>query len=262
MRKVKLVSVFVLLALLLGASPGAVMGQEPPPPDLEVGVQDGDDEDETRPMRNRMDPNYIYTAEELEMLAAKDALAKQHMQQRVGVRGIGGKWLSVGTWLQPNDWAHRNYCGPGATQVALDARLPYWEVPDIDTIGEEENIDPNSGVWISDIRPVLNERLSTTWYECNGSGSGSTLYHRVVLNIDSDYAMVTGCRTDDMPGWGGHESGHILAVYGYWEPTGNSQYVYYTETSRPVAGYNGPYRRSTTRQTFWGYVSGNDTQVW
>jgi len=32
MRKLKFVSVFVLLALLLSAGPGAVMGQEPPPP--------------------------------------------------------------------------------------------------------------------------------------------------------------------------------------------------------------------------------------
>lgn len=194
-------------------------------------------------------------------MAAKDALASQYMQQRIGIKYIGGKWLSVGTWKEPNDWEHRNYCGPGATQVALDARLPASEVPDIDTIGKEENIDPNWGVWICDIRPVLNRRLDTDWYWCGSSGSENTLYNRIVWDIDHDYALITGCRTDDMPGWS-VKAPHIVAVYGYWEPTGSTQYVYYTETAGSVAGYTGPYRQGATRQAFWIYVAGNDAQVW
>ncbi len=39
MRKIKFLSVFVLLALLLSAGPGAVMGQEPPPVPIQVDGQ-------------------------------------------------------------------------------------------------------------------------------------------------------------------------------------------------------------------------------
>lgn len=218
-------------------------------------------------MRNRMDPNYVYTAEELEAIAAKDRLAKQHREQRISPLSIGKKILAVGVWKEPNDWEHRNYCGAGATQVALDARLPYWEVPDIETVADELDLDPDSGSWVChstdpDIRDVLNDRLDTDWYWCSGSGSGNTLYNRIVWDMDHDYALVTGCETDEMDGWGGHHALHIVAVYGYWEPTGSTQYVYYTETSGSVAGYDGPYRQRATRQEFWTYVDGNDAQAW
>jgi len=113
MRKLKFVSVFVLLALLVSAGVGVAAAQEPPPK-VETVDRGG----------NRADPNYVYTAEELEALAVKDRLAEKHVQELDGVKG-GSKILTVGYWPQPNDWAHRNYCGPGATQVALDARLPY-----------------------------------------------------------------------------------------------------------------------------------------
>jgi len=258
MNRIKLFSVFALLALLLSAGPGAVMADDPPPGNPAV-VDQGDGDEGNK--RNRMDPNYVYTAEELEAIAAKEALVEQHVQRRAGTRSIARKILRVGTWKEPNDWEHRNYCGPGATQVALDARLPYWDVPDIDTIGEEENIDPNSGVYLSDIKIVLNDRLNTTWYEVNGSGSGSSLYNRITFDIDHDYALVTGCKTDEMPDWSVN-AGHIVAVYGYWIWAGSNQYVYYTETAGSVAGYNGRYRQRATRQKFWTYIAGNDTQVW
>lgn len=62
MRKLKFVSVFVLLALLLSAASGAVMADDPPPD-------------------NRANPNYVYTAEELEALAAKDRRAKRYVEE-------------------------------------------------------------------------------------------------------------------------------------------------------------------------------------
>lgn len=248
MRKLKFVSVFVLLALLLSVGRGVLLAQEPPPKVERVG-RGG----------NRADPNYVYTAEELEALAVKDRLAEKHVQELDGVKG-GFKILAVGYWPQPNNWAHRNYCGPGATQVALDARLPYWEVPDIDTIGEEENINPDWGIYISAIRPVLNTRLNTDWYWYGGSGSEQTLFNRIVWDMDHDYALATGCETNGMPGWGAHESGHIVAVYGYYR--GTTDYAYYTETAGSVAGYNGPYRQCVTKGNMWQYVDGNDAQVW
>jgi len=174
-------------------------------------------------------------------------------------RGYWGKILSVGTWLEPNDWAHRNYCGPAATQVALDARLPAAQVPDIETIATEENIDPNEGVWLVDIRNVLNARLGTPWYEVASVTSQSSLAIRLMSDINNDYAMVTGVSTYEMPGWS-VTAPHIVAVYGYG--IYGSGTAYYVETAGSVAGYFGTYRQSALMPAMYTYVSGNPWHVW
>ncbi len=91
-------------------------------------------------------------------------------------------------------------------------------------------------------------------------------------NIDSGYALVTGCVTNQMPGWG-RDANHIVTVYGYLdagmvksaenpEVRLGDDYVFYTETSRPSAGYDGGYRQSAPKQAFWTYVEPNDIQAW
>lgn len=266
MRTARLVLTFVVSVLMLSAIPVAWAQEQPPGGQVVQPTLEGE-QDTDALMRNRADPNYVCSPEELEQLAAKEVLAAENMarheSQKAEPESIGGKSLSVGVWQEPNDYAHRNYCGPGATQVALDARLPASSVPNINTLGTEENIDPNSGVWMSDVCRVLNTRLSTFWYENSGSGSGSQFYSRVVLNIDTNYALVTGVKTGSMPGWGGRNVNHIVAVYGYNEPSLNSQYVKYVETAAAAAGYSGPYwQPAVSRNTFWTYVSGNNTQCW
>jgi hypothetical protein len=151
-----------LAALLLGSGPYAVLAEGPPPAERPVTADPG--EDDEGQMRNCMDPNYVYTEKERRAITAKDKLVEQYTKERIGSRYIGPQLLQVGTWKEPNDYAHRNYCGPGAAQVALDARLPASQVPDIDTLGAEMNINPNSGVYMTDLRDVLNNRLNTTWY--------------------------------------------------------------------------------------------------
>lgn len=271
MRSKKLLIVFIALALMLGATSVAWAQQQPPNSTGVEPIPAG--QTDTEPlMRNRADPNYVYSPEELKWLAAKELLAAETLAQHENAKqepdSIGGKTLSVGVWLEPNDYAHRNYCGPGETQVALDARLPASSVPNIDTLGREENIDPNWGVWMSDVCRVLNTRLSTNCstgfcYENSGSASGSQFYSRVLLDIDANYALVTGVKTGSMPGWGGRNVNHIVTVYGYNEPTLNNQYVKYVETAAAAAGYSGPYwQPAVNRNTFWTYVSGNNTQCW
>lgn len=255
-----------LVALLLGSGAHAVLAEGPPPAETPVTADPG--ENDEGQMRNCMDPNYVYTEKERRAIAAKE----KQMQEYLKTRASGYGLLSVGTWLEPDDYAHRNYCGPGAAQVALDARLPASQVPDIDTLGAEMNINPNSGVYMTDLRDVLNDRLNTTWYSCSSSDSRETLYNRIVANIDSGYALVTGCVTDQMPGWE-LSANHIVAVYGYLDagvirstekPQARLGYdsVFYTETSRPSAGYYGGYRQSAPKQAFWTYVSPNDIQAW
>src|SRR5713101_1993625 len=42
---------------------------------------------------------------------------------------------------EPGDWAHRNYCGAGATQVLLSAWMS--DVPDIETVAKASKLNPN-----------------------------------------------------------------------------------------------------------------------
>ncbi|MBX3015326.1 MAG: hypothetical protein KF832_27650 [Caldilineaceae bacterium] len=128
--------------------------------------------DENTQLGNGADPDYVFTPEQLQRLAEEDAEAQRHFQENFPVQAEvsaaylkGSKELSVGTWMEPNDQAHINYCGPGATQVALDAKLAASAVPSVDKLGSEESTNPLSGTYMSKICPVLNTRLNTTWYE-------------------------------------------------------------------------------------------------
>ena len=217
------------------------------------------------PHNGNIDPSYIPTEEELQRIAVKNAAADQHMKDRknqITPLTLGSHILSVGTWKEPNDAAHVNYCGPGATQVALDARLPASSVPNIDIIGAEEDIDPSWGVYATNIAPVLNDRLDTTFYVVDGASSKAGLQTRIVTDIDSGYVMITGVKTGGMPGWGTMDVYHIVAIYGYNEKSLSNTTVYYTETAAPMAGYAGTYRNSKSLNTFWNYVIPNNVQVW
>lgn len=218
-----------------------------------------------QPPHNGADPNYVPTAQELQAIAAKEAAAARYMKNRsllIVPLSLGSRVLGVGTWLEPNDAAHVNYCGPGATQVALDARLPASSVPNIDTLGTEESIDITWGVTTTSIRNVLNSRLSTTFYVASGASASTALHTRIVTDIDSNYAMVTGVKTGGMPGWGTRNVFHIVAVYGYNEVNVGLMNIYYIETASPTAGFTGTYRNTKTLSTFWTYVSQNNSQVW
>jgi hypothetical protein len=168
-------------------------------------------------------------------------------------------------WREPNDTAHINHCGPGATQVALDARLPASQVPDIDTLGREEKLDPNppkSGTYMSDIVPVLNKRLNTTWYKLGYAGNQNELEAGILRNLDNGYALLTGLRTSGMPGWGTHDAYHIVAVIGFYKTDDGTKYVGYIETAAPKAKYTGTRMQIVPLNDFWSYVKRNNVQAW
>jgi hypothetical protein len=270
-RPKSILAIFMVL-VLMALPHGIASADAPVPGDSNTDPAGGIDSR----MRNRSDPNYVYSQEELDRIAAKQAIVDQYAIQRasgensnretlgadsIGPSSIGGKSLAVGVWQEPNDWAHRNYCGPASSQVALDARLPATGVPGIETLAAEEGLDPNWGVYMQNVCPVLNSHLGSTFYETAGSGSQSTFYDRVVFDIGSNYATVTGVKTLGMPGWS-VVALHIVTIYGYNEPDITTQYIYYTETAGSVAGYTGSYWQSALRQNMWTYVSPNDVQCW
>lgn len=222
-----------------------------------------------------IDPNHVVTQEEVAAIAKKDALAEQYMQDEFQklVGQVSAAYLQTKTvsleqqWKEPNDWPHRNYCGPGSTQVALDARLPKAQVPNIDTLGSEEGIDPNWGVTMNSIRNVLNTRLNTSFYVVSAASGSSQLTTWIKSDVDSGYALITGVNAKGMPGWSlSTNTPHIVAVVGYTQYVESSGIyfanVIYSETASATAGYSGAFQQQLGLSTMWSFVSQNNSQAW
>src|SRR6202171_4585229 len=59
---------------------------------------------------------------------------------------------------EPPDWAHRNYCGAGATQVLLSAWMT--DVPNIETVARASKLNPNSGEFGANAATAINAFLN------------------------------------------------------------------------------------------------------
>ena len=176
----------------------------------------------------------------------------------------------VQPYAEPDDYAHRNYCGPGAATVLLSHWDPgYPGQVNIDDLGRRMDLDPNSGVWIRDIVGPVNEELSVVagaelnWYRY---GKAQTLDDfRTMLDVDlnqNGVPLITGLMTKGLPGWGEEDVGHIVAVYGYSRDADGREWVTYADTAPAASGYEGAALQTVDMGTFWHAVSGNSAQVW
>jgi hypothetical protein len=173
-------------------------------------------------------------------------------------------------YQEPNDFAHRNYCGAGAATVLMshfDANFAHKV--NIDQVGRDINLDPDSGAWIKDIAGPVNDYLSqyaghkVDWYRPGQAQSKDDL--RWMLNVDivqNGVPLITGVNTGGLPGWGGQDVGHIIAVNGYWKDANGKEWVSYVDTAPPASGYQGERFVTVSLDTFWQAVSGNSAQVW
>ena len=66
--------------------------------------------------------------------------------------------VEVRGYHEPGDWAHRNYCGAGATQVLLSAWMS--EVPDIETVARASKLNPNRGEYGAETTNANNAFLN------------------------------------------------------------------------------------------------------
>jgi len=218
---------------------------------------------------NRLDPNYKWTDEELAKLAAKNKAARSHANQKGLAAATNQAILSVGSaekYREPNDYAHRNYCGPSSTQVAIRARTS--NVPGLETVAVGEYLDPNYGVWINNITNYINGYLGTSWYVTGVANDSTQLGDWAQTDIDTGYAMITGAYTDGMPGWV-VSADHIVTVYGYNYSTPTKKKIYYVDTGSEYSGHlysiGGKYfNTSKSLEKFWVWVNhpDNDVQVW
>ncbi len=176
----------------------------------------------------------------------------------------------VQPYKEPNDYAHRNYCGPGAAVGLLshwDAK--YGETVDIDKLGEAMDLDPASGVWVKDIVKPVNDELSrkagheVKWYQYGDAQSQDDLRWMLDLDIrQNGVPLITSLQTGGLPGWGGTDVGHIVVVNGYWKDASGKEWVTYMDTAPPSSGYRGSTFVTVDLATFWQAVSGNSAQVW
>jgi hypothetical protein len=172
--------------------------------------------------------------------------------------------VAVRPFREPNDYAHRDYCGAGATTVLLSA----WTtaVPDIETVARAINLNPNGGATGADtargINAMLHPLIGTDRYR----GERVLVLSGVLSRLRSSLGNVDDLRrwghttpvmlqtmTKTMPGWRGWQAAHMITVFDAHLSTGNPDVdtVTYMETPSTVAGYNGPDSQTITVTALW-----------
>lgn len=184
--------------------------------------------------------------------------------------GTQGGFAYIEKYTEPNDFAHRNYCGPGAaTAVISHFDGGFARSVDIDQLGEEMNMDPNMGVWVRDITKPVNDHVNDitgqdlNWYQSGQAASKDEFRFMLDYGIrQNGTPLVTSLYTGGLPGWNGQDVGHIVAVYGYYQDEAGTEWVAYADTAPEQSGYAGPTFQAVEFDTFWEAVSGNSAQVW
>ena len=253
----------LVVSMLLLSSYGVVLADTPTPTPVCGG-------------HNGPDPCWQPSEEELAREKAKEQQAEGYFREHVlggqpnaiGPNVIPGssKDLYVGAdgqFKEPNDYAHRNYCGPAASQVVIRARTS--NVPDLETVASEEHLNPESGVSDQSIPPVLNSHLGTSHYGFGVASSVDSLLNWLGSDVDSGWAMITSLKTYGPDGYLGGwvlNAAHIVALRGYSAPVSGGVSVHYVDTASQYAGYYGSYFMSYDVNTFWNYVTLSNGQVW
>lgn len=173
-------------------------------------------------------------------------------------------------YREPNAWAYRNYCGPGAAIQLLSHWDPnYPTQADIDQLGADMSLDPDMGVWVYQMVSPINQRLNqisgqqVNWYRY---GEAQTLDDfRYMLQtdlVDHGIPLITSLMTGGLPGWGYTDVGHIVAIYGYTRTADGTEYVSYADTAPPISGHSGYILHTWELNSFWQAVSRNGAQIW
>jgi hypothetical protein len=174
--------------------------------------------------------------------------------------------LSVRIELEPNDYAHRNYCAEGAIAVLLST----WTtaLPSIDAIGVAAHVVESYGTIganaVQAINAYLEQITGTAEYAYTGTHVTSLPAFESQLETDLSgkgrftaaghgSPVLVHVMTATLPGWDGYQARHMIAVFGYdfaaGTPAGDT--VTYTESAGSVAGYNGPQVETISLAALW-----------
>src|SRR5207248_6980937 len=99
--------------------------------------------------------------------------------------------VEVRGYHEPGDWAHRNYCGAGATQVLLSAWMS--NVPDIETVAKALKLNPNRGEYGADATNAINAFLAPIVMPSLGQARYKAEH---ITSLDEVKARIQGDITD------------------------------------------------------------------
>jgi hypothetical protein len=169
---------------------------------------------------------------------------------------------------EPGDYAHRNYCGAGATQVLLSAWLP--QVPNIEVVAQRSKLNPNRGEYGADATAAINGFLNGIvqpavghpWYHAEHATTLARVKQRIQADLTNPDAMrlfghgapvMVQTMTRTMPGWNHWNATHMITIFAFDfshnDPALDT--VTYAETPSPLAGYRGPDFQTISLNALW-----------
>ena len=186
----------------------------------------------------------------------------------VGQVAAGQGVVEVRGFHEPPDWAHRNYCGAGATQVLLSAWMT--DVPDIETVAKASKLNSNRGETGADatnaidafLNPVVMPALGQPRYKAEHVITLDEVKARIVGDIVDQQTIATfghgapvmvQTMTRTMPGWNRWNATHMITIFAFDfshdDPALDT--VTYAETPSPLAGYRGPDFQTISVKALW-----------
>src|ERR1700737_2686186 len=156
----------------------------------------------------------------------------------VGTVATGQGAVQVRGFHEPGDWAHRNYCGAGATQVLLSAWMS--EVPDIETVAKASNLNPNKGEFGADATRAINQYVNPVAVPAFGQPRYKAEH---ITTLDEVKARIAQDIVDQQ----------AIMIFGFDfshnDPALDT--VTYAETPSPLAGYRGPDFQTISVAALW-----------
>jgi hypothetical protein len=186
----------------------------------------------------------------------------------VGQVAHGQGAVEVRGFHEPGDWAHRNYCGAGATQVLLSAWMS--EVPDIETVAKASNLNPSRGEFGADATRAINQYVNpvalpafgqprykaehiTTLDEVKARIAQDIVDQQAMMAFGHGVPVMVQTMTKTMPGWNHWNATHMITIFAFDfshnDPALDT--VTYAETPSPLAGYRGPDFQTISVAALW-----------
>ncbi len=176
--------------------------------------------------------------------------------------------VQVKGFHEPGDFAHRNYCGAGATQVLLSAWMS--AVPGIETVARASKLNPNRGEFGADATNAINAFLSpivtpvlgqnrykaehiTTLDEVKARIQGDITDPQAISLFGHGVPVMVQTMTRTMPGWNRWNATHMITIFAFDFSHNDASLdtVTYAETPSPLAGYRGPDFQTITVNQLW-----------
>ncbi len=186
----------------------------------------------------------------------------------VGQVASGQGAVEVRGFHEPPDWAHRNYCGAGATQVLLSAWMT--EVPDIEAVAKASKLNPNHGEFGADASNAIDTYLNpfvvpalgqprykpehlTALDEVKARIQNDIVDQQAIMTFGHGVPMMVQTMTRTMPGWNHWNATHMITIFAFDfshdDPALDT--VTYAETPSPLAGYRGPDFQTISVKALW-----------